>query len=130
MIIYNNSMTFFSQFLFQWSTFSRHWRKLRDEGILEEELIDHVWEDLKDLKPTFISLMEMFDLLCLQCIPTSKVLIAWFLLSRNSYAADTPNSRCCCNEMPSRARQNLDYFYPHFIQKLFSKKPLSCNIRP
>ena len=34
----------------------------------------------------------------------------------------TPNLyRCCCNEMPSMAGQNQDYFYLHFIQKLFSK---------
>ena len=31
------------------------------------------------------------------------------------------NGRCCCNETPSTAGQNQDYFYPHFIQKLFSK---------
>ncbi|XP_072021606.1 uncharacterized protein [Amphiura filiformis] len=54
----------------QWSTFCNLWQRLRDDGILEEELIDHVWEDFKGLKPTFISLMEMFDLLCPQYIPT------------------------------------------------------------
>ena len=32
------------------------------------------------------------------------------------------NSRCCCNETPSTAGWNQDYFYKHFIQKLFSKK--------
>ena len=32
------------------------------------------------------------------------------------------NSRCCCKETPSTAGWNQDYFYPHFIQKWFSKK--------
>ena len=32
------------------------------------------------------------------------------------------NNRCCCNETPSTAGRNQDYFYPHFIRKLLSKK--------
>ena len=43
-----------------------------------------------------------------------------------------PNSSCYCNETPSTGRYQ-DYFYLHFIQKLFSKKavmqytPLTLN---
>ena len=32
------------------------------------------------------------------------------------------NSRCCCNETPSTAGRTQEYFYPHFILKLFLKK--------
>ena len=43
----------------------------------------------------------------------------------NSWCSNLPQgtwkSRCCCNETPSTAGRNKDHFYPHFIQKLFSK---------
>ena len=39
------------------------WRRLQNEGILENALIDHVWKDLLHLKPQLLDLMEMFDLL-------------------------------------------------------------------
>ena len=39
-------------------------------------------------------------------------------------------SNCCCNETPSAAGRNQDYFYPHFNPKVVFKKALSCKVRP
>ena len=40
------------------------WRRLKEEGILEDRLIDHVWKDFMPQKPALLALMEKFDLLC------------------------------------------------------------------
>ncbi|XP_072031723.1 uncharacterized protein [Amphiura filiformis] len=48
----------------QWATLKTKWRRLKEEGILEDCLIDHMWHDLLPQKPALLSLMEMFDLLC------------------------------------------------------------------
>ena len=43
------------------------------------------------------------------------------------------NSRCCCKRMAPTAGQNLDYFYPHFIQEISRvvlKKILLYSICP
>ncbi|XP_072030545.1 uncharacterized protein [Amphiura filiformis] len=55
----------------QWATLKTKWRRLKEEGILEECLIDHMWHDLLPQKPALLALMEMFDLLCPQT-PTEK----------------------------------------------------------
>ena len=49
---------------FQWATQKNKWRRLKEEGILEDSLIDHMWSDLLPQKPALLALMEMFDLLC------------------------------------------------------------------
>ena len=39
---------------------------MQTKGVLQDKLLDHVWRDilnLNELKPTLLSLMEMFDLL-------------------------------------------------------------------
>ena len=46
-----------------------------------------------------------------QCIGYDRVLKMWWQYSR-----------CCCNKTPSKAGQNQDSFYPHFIQNLLFKK--------
>ena len=51
-------------FNFQWATLKTKWRRLKEEGILEDCLIDHMWQDLLPQKPALLALMEMFDLLC------------------------------------------------------------------
>ncbi|XP_072032305.1 uncharacterized protein [Amphiura filiformis] len=48
----------------QWATQKNKWRRLKEEGILEDSLIDHMWSDLLPQKPALLTLMEMFDLLC------------------------------------------------------------------
>ncbi|XP_072031721.1 uncharacterized protein [Amphiura filiformis] len=50
----------------QWATLKTKWRRLKEEGILEDCLIDHMWHDLLPQKPALLALMEMFDLLCPQ----------------------------------------------------------------
>ena len=45
------------------SEFRQLWLQLQERGILEKELIDHVWSDWKDIQPELLKLMEMFDLL-------------------------------------------------------------------
>ena len=47
--------------------FKMLWRKLETEGILEEKLLQHVWEPLIGVEATFeslIAIMEKFSLLC------------------------------------------------------------------
>ena len=44
------------------------------------------------------------------------------ILHTTSTTYEAQNSRYCCKETPSTAGRNQDYFYPHFIQKLISKK--------
>ena len=54
--------------------FKTLWRKLENEGILEEKLLEHVWTPLLDSKETsqsLIAIMEKFSLLCLW--PSSDV---------------------------------------------------------
>ncbi|XP_072048610.1 uncharacterized protein [Amphiura filiformis] len=43
--------------------FCDKWQELEDNGILRNELIDHVWKDWKDIKDELLELMEKFDLL-------------------------------------------------------------------
>ena len=47
--------------------FMDSWRKLEQEGILEEKLLQHVWDPLIGKDNTFkslIAIMEKFSLLC------------------------------------------------------------------
>ncbi|XP_072043731.1 uncharacterized protein [Amphiura filiformis] len=50
----------------QWPTKKTQWRKLKEEGIIEDSLIDHMWHDLLPQKKALVAIMEMFDLLCPQ----------------------------------------------------------------
>ena len=43
------------------------------------------------------------------------------ILNVDNHILSRINSRCSCNEKPSTAGWNQDYFYPHFIQELFQK---------
>ncbi|KAL9965599.1 hypothetical protein ACROYT_G029421 [Oculina patagonica] len=44
--------------------FADHWEKLEEKGILEEELLKHVWAPWLDSKESLIAIMEKFSLLC------------------------------------------------------------------
>ena len=74
----------------------------------------------------FGSFSICLDVLC--CDFRQYMLWTWL-----AWIECTCNRRCCCNEMPPKAGQNVDYFYASFIQeisKVVLKKILSCNACP
>ena len=40
------------------------WNRLKKDGILEDELIDHMWREFLPKKQPLLDLMDKFDLLC------------------------------------------------------------------
>ena len=42
----------------------RSWKHLEEDGILEDSLIDHMWQDIISKKQALLDLMDKFDLLC------------------------------------------------------------------
>ena len=71
-----NCVTFlFCLNLFLKGAFSKQWRKLQNEGVLTDDLMKHVWGDLKVLeyKPQLLKLMKAFDLLF-----DNPVIVSWY----------------------------------------------------
>ncbi|XP_022105446.1 uncharacterized protein LOC110987214 isoform X2 [Acanthaster planci] len=44
--------------------FAPCWKRLHEQGILEDRLVDHLWAETLEQKPALLGLMEKFDLLC------------------------------------------------------------------
>ncbi|XP_038061121.1 uncharacterized protein LOC119731908 [Patiria miniata] len=44
--------------------YRKFWDRLNDNGILEDLLIDHMWQDILEHKQALLDLMDKFDLLC------------------------------------------------------------------
>ena len=46
------------------SGLTKSWLRLQEEGILNDELIDHMWKKFPQKKKSLLCLMDKFDLLC------------------------------------------------------------------
>ena len=55
----------------QWLALRESWQQLEKCGVLEENLINHVWHDCPDQKAALLGLMEKFDLIALRLPPKS-----------------------------------------------------------
>ena len=44
--------------------FAPSWKRLQEQGILEDKLVNHLWAETLEQKPALLGLMEKFDLLC------------------------------------------------------------------
>ncbi|XP_048256527.1 uncharacterized protein LOC124147603 isoform X2 [Haliotis rufescens] len=56
----------------QWDLLSDKWDRLEKLGILEEPLLDMLWSDALDQKPTLLALMDKFDLICRRLPPRGQ----------------------------------------------------------
>ncbi|XP_030851496.1 uncharacterized protein LOC755988 isoform X2 [Strongylocentrotus purpuratus] len=54
----------------KWSLLLDAWTKLDEYGILQDQLLDHMWHDVIDQKEVLVGLMEKFDLLCERQTPS------------------------------------------------------------
>ncbi|XP_072172990.1 uncharacterized protein [Diadema setosum] len=55
----------------KWSLLQDAWSRLDQDGVLQDNLLDHMWEDVLDQKDVLIGLMEKFDLLCERVPPAT-----------------------------------------------------------
>ncbi|XP_072041067.1 uncharacterized protein [Amphiura filiformis] len=69
--VFRRVITVRDEVRWQWSTLSDSFDLLDEEGILEDRLIDLMWEDSLGKKEALLQLMIKYDLLCEQ-MPSSK----------------------------------------------------------
>lgn len=68
----------------KWNLVHDKWTQLQDQGILDESLLDTLWQEARDQKVILLGLLEKFDLVC-QCLPTLAMSHDTDLISNKMY---------------------------------------------
>ncbi|XP_038061122.1 uncharacterized protein LOC119731909 [Patiria miniata] len=87
--------------------YRKSWDRLKDKGILEDFLIDHMWQDIREHKQALLDLMDKFDLLC-ERVDESR-----------EEEKSTPASSTATQPCPA----NASYYVPSMLRQQTSRSP-------
>ncbi|XP_033115603.1 uncharacterized protein LOC117115784 [Anneissia japonica] len=98
---------------FQWPLMIEHWNKLDEEGILEEELVRHLWRDEISKDETcfefFLELMKQFGLLCEQIKNEESTHRSFFVPCRLKRSTDNMAIKSDSDQMVSIYMASEDF---------------------
>ncbi|XP_038061113.1 probable serine/threonine-protein kinase pats1 [Patiria miniata] len=85
--------------------YANSWGRLKNNGILDDSLIDHMWQDIFEHKTALLDLMDMFDLLCERLDKPSE----------EEHGSPVSSTAAAQHAQPCSA--NASYYVPSMLQR-------------